>query len=214
MTTRIRSTLLGAGILLAPLLGARPLPAPRGDLSRAAFHDGMRKLWEDHVTWTRLYIVSAVGGLPDTKQTTDRLLQNQADIGNAVSEFYGREAGDKLTALLRDHIMTAAALVGAAKAGDQAKAADAKKRWYANAEDIAEFLAKANPKNWTKAALQTAMNTHLDQTLDEATHRIQGKYDEDIKDYERIVTHILGMADVLSDGIMAQFPEKFGMKAN
>ena len=58
------------------------------------------------------------------------------------------------------------------------------------------------------------MTTHLDQTLDEATHRIQGKYDEDIKDYERIVSHILAMADTLSDGIIAQFPEKFGSKAN
>ena len=58
------------------------------------------------------------------------------------------------------------------------------------------------------------MKTHLDQTLEEATHRIKGMYAEDIKDYERIVTHILGMADVLSNGIIAQFPEKFAQKAH
>lgn len=214
MATRIRTAALAAGVLLAPTFAVHRLAPPAGELSKAAFHDSMRKLWEDHVTWTRLYIVSVVGGLPDTKPTTDRLLQNQADIGDAVAGFYGREAGDKLTALLRDHILTAAELVGAAKAGDEAKTADAKKRWYANAEDIAEFLAKANPKHWPRAALQSAMTTHLDQTLDEATHRIQGKYDEDIKDYERIVSHILAMADTLSDGIIAQFPEKFGSKAN
>ena len=53
------------------------------------------------------------------------------------------------------------------------------------------------------------MKMHLDQTLDEATHRLQGKTDQDIKDYDAIVEHILKMADTLSDGIIAQFPAKF-----
>lgn len=177
--------------------------------SKAAFHDAMRKLWEDHVTWTRLYIVSAAAGLPDTQVTAQRLFKNQEDIGNAVADFYGRDAATKLTALLKDHIALAAELVGAAKANDAAKAADASKRWYANANDIAAFLHNANPKQWPLATLQSAMKEHLDETLDEATHRLQGKYAEDIKDYERIVEHILMMADTLSDGIIAQFPKKF-----
>ena len=177
--------------------------------SKSEFHDGMRKLWEDHVTWTRLYIISAAAGLPDTNLTAQRLLDNQRDIGNAVADFYGKDAGDKLTSLLRDHILIAADLVTASKAGDQAKAASAKTRWYANASDISKFLHTANPKNWPEATLQGAMKTHLDQTLEEATHRLQGKYDEDIKDYDEIVKHILMMADVLSNGIIAQFPAKF-----
>jgi len=174
--------------------------------------DAMRKLWIDHVAWTRMYIISAVGGLPDLKPTTDRLLQNQVDIGNAVAGFYGAEAGTKLTALLKDHILQAAELVTASKAGDQAKAADAKTRWYKNADEIAGFLAAANPKHWPVATLKSAMKTHLDQTLEEASDRIQGKYDEDIKDYDEIVAHILTMADMLSSGIIAQFPEKFASK--
>jgi hypothetical protein len=178
-------------------------------LSKPAFHDAMRKLWEDHVTWTRLYIISAVGGLPDAKLTAQRLLKNQEDIGNAIADFYGRDAANKLTALLKDHILIAADLVGAAKAGDKTKTADLNKRWQRNADDIASFLSTANPKHWPLPTLKSAMRTHLDQTLDEATHRIQGKYDEDIKDYEKIVAHILMMADTLSDGIEAQFPQKF-----
>jgi hypothetical protein len=207
-TIRLR-TLCAAALLFPGTPVSTYHRTPVDPWSKPAFHDAMRKLWTDHVTWTRLYIVSAVAGLPDTKATTDRLLQNQVDIGNAVGEFYGKPAGDQLTALLRTHITTAAELVGAAKAGDAAKTADAKKRWYDNANEIAAFLAKANPKNWPEATLQAAMKTHLDQTLDEATHRIKGAYDEDIKDYERIVAHILSMADILSGGIEAQFPEKF-----
>src|SRR5436305_9939121 len=177
--------------------------------SKAALHDGMRKLWEDHVTWTRLYIVSTAAGLPDNKMTTQRLLDNQRDIGNAVAEFYGQEAGTKLTGLLTQHMLTAADLVTAAKAGDQGKVADARKRWYDNANDISAFLHAANPKSWPLATLQGMMKTHLDQTLDEATHRLHGEYALDIKDYDAIVAHILKMADALSDGIIAQFPGKF-----
>ena len=177
--------------------------------SKSAFQDDMRKLWEDHVAWTRLYIISVAAGLPDAKLNADRLLRNQVDIGNAVADFYGRPAADKLTALLKDHILIAADLVGAAKAGDNTKVADAKTRWYANANDIASFLHKANPDHWPLATLQSAMKMHLDQTLDEATHRLQGKFDQDIKDYDAIVDHILKMADILSSGIIAQFPAKF-----
>jgi len=213
LATFRRRTLFAAAMMFPGAVIPGPHRALPDPWSKPAFHDAMRKLWTDHVTWTRLYIVSAVAGLPDTKATTDRLLQNQADIGSVVADFYGKPAGDQLPALLRTHITTAAELVGAAKAGDAAKTADAKKRWYDNANEIAAFLAKANPKHWTDAALQAAMKTHLDQTLDEATHRIKGAYDEDIKDYERIVAHILTMADLLSSGIEAQFPEKFTQKA-
>ncbi|HSE51654.1 MAG TPA: hypothetical protein VLB00_05670 [Gemmatimonadales bacterium] len=209
MKMTMATTALAAVVLAAP--GVRPA-APTVDSPATALHDTMRKLWIDHVAWTRMYIISAAAGLPDAKPTTDRLLQNQADIGNAVAGYYGAEAGTKLTALLKDHILQAAELVTASKAGDQAKAADAKTRWYQNAEQIAEFLAGANPKHWPVATLKSAMKTHLDQTLEEASDRISGKYDEDIKDYDEIVAHILTMADLLSSGIVKQFPEKFASK--
>ena len=105
----------------------------------------MRKLWEDHITWTRLAIISLEGGTPDTAATVGRLLQNQTDIGNAVKPFYGSAAGNRLTALLHDHITIAVELLQDAKAGDTAAFDAAKTRWYANANDIADFLSAANP---------------------------------------------------------------------
>ena len=185
------------------------LPTTTYAMTKSEFHDAMRKLWEDHVTWTRLYIVSAAAGLPDKDATTQRLLQNQTDIGNAVAQFYGADAGKKLTALLRDHILIAADIVTAAKAGDNAKVTASNKKWHDNAAEIATFLHGANPKNWPQATLQSAMNMHLDQTLDEASHQLKGNYAASVQDYEHVVQHILGMADVLSDGIVKQFPSKF-----
>jgi acyl-coenzyme A synthetase/AMP-(fatty) acid ligase len=208
----VRVAGLAMGILLVAA-ACQPIattgsPAATDRIDAVAFHADMRKLWEDHVTWTRLYIVSAVAGLPDTGPTANRLLQNQADIGNAIVPFYGRAAGDQLTALLRDHILTAAALVAAAKAGDANAVVIQKNLWYANANQIADFLAAANPA-WPDADMRQMMKMHLDQTLDEATARLKGDYPADIAAYDAIHLHILDMADMLADGIVTQFPNRF-----
>jgi len=177
--------------------------------SKTAFQDQMRRLWSDHVAYTRLFIVSAAAGVADKDATAARLLQNQADIGNAVAEFYGRDAGNKLTALLKDHILIAANIVTAAKAGDNAKVTSENKRWHDNAVDLAKFLHGANPKNWPEATLQSALFTHLDQTLSEATHQLKGNYPASMKDYDEAMSHMLMVADTLTKGIVAQFPAKF-----
>jgi hypothetical protein len=180
-----------------------------------AFHDAMRKLWEDHVTWTRLAIVSAVGGtdgatLPDTSVTVARLQRNQDDIGAAIVPYYGQAAGDQLAALLHEHISGAVTLLLAAKAGDAAAVDEAKTAWYANGQQIADFLSAANPKYWPQDTMREQMQTHLDQTLQEAVDQIQHNVDKEAGDYDAAHEHILMMADLLSAGIIQQFRSQFG----
>jgi prophage DNA circulation protein len=169
----------------------------------------MRKLWEDHVTWTRLAIVSFAAGLPDLEATETRLLRNQTDIGDAIKPYYGQAAGNRLTALLRSHILGAVTLLQAAKAGDNAQITKASTAWYANGNQIADFLHDANPSNWSGAATRAMMKEHLDQTLLEAQDRLQGRFAADVRDYDAVHRHILDMADTLSAGIMRQFPQCF-----
>ena len=184
--------------------------APSMTMSAAdKLHSDMRKLWEDHITWTRLYIVSVAAGLPDKDATAQRLIQNQVDIGNAIKPYYGDAAGTKLTELLKEHILGAADLLAAAKAGNQAEVAKQKARWSKNADDIAVFLSGANPKNWPEATMKAEMKMHLDLTLKETLDRFGGKYADDIKDYDDVHAHILKLADTLTNGITAQFPDKF-----
>ena len=177
--------------------------------ARKAFHDQMRKLWEDHVTWTRLAIVTFADGSPSFDATSGRLLQNQRDFGDAIKPFYGPAAGNKLTALLHDHITIAVELLQAAKAGDTDAFNAANTRWYANGNDIADFLAAANPRSWPDAVMRADMKEHLDQSLAEAAHELHGEYAASVSDYEGIHAHILMMADQLSAGIIAQFPSRF-----
>jgi hypothetical protein len=174
-----------------------------------ALRTDMRKLWEDHVTWTRLAIISLETGTPDTKATVARLLRNQTDIGRAIKPYYGNAAGNELTRQLRAHILIAADVIAAAKAGDETKLADAQARWDKNADQIATVLNSVNPRYWPLATMKAEMHMHLKLTTDEAVARLQGKWTTDVAAYDKVHRHILHMSDMLSDGIVKQFPSRF-----
>jgi hypothetical protein len=208
-----RSTLVSIVVLLALALGVLILPAITAaqdtPMTTHDFRDAMHKLWEDHIQWTRNYIISVAADLPDADLVAERLLRNQDDIGNAVKPFYGDEAGDQLAQLLRDHIMGAVDILTAAKGGDTAAMDVAVEAWRVNGEDIATFLNNANPDNWPLEDLKAQMQMHLDLTIAEAQARLGGDFEADIAAYDEVHDHILGFADVLSDGIIAQFPDMF-----
>ena len=169
---------------------------------------GMRKLWEDHITYTRNYIISALAGLEDTGKVAERLLKNQDDIGDAIKPIYGDDAGKKLAVLLRDHILVATEVVKAAQMGNNEELSKANKKWYANADDIAAFLSGANP-NWPKDALQDMLYKHLEYTTQEVVSRLKKDWASDIEAYDKGHLHMLMFADALTDGIVKQFPNKF-----
>lgn len=169
----------------------------------------LRRLWSDHVIWTREYVVAALAGTPDASAAATRLLRNQEDIGNAVVPVYGAAAGAALTDLLKQHILIAVDLIAAAKSGDNAAFATHDKRWTSNAEEIAGLLSGANPKNWPKADVTDLLMQHLNLTKNEVVARLKSDWDGDVGAFDLIYTEILTMSDVLADGIVKQFPDKF-----
>jgi hypothetical protein len=180
-------------------------------LTRSAvdLREAMRKLWEDHITYTSFYITSALAGSDDAAKIAERLLKNQEDIGNAIKPVYGEAAGNKLTALLKDHILIAVDLVKAAKEGNKEATEAADKKWYKNGDEIAEFLSGANPKYWPRKVLTEMMYTHLAHTKDAVVAKLNKDHTAAITAYDKGHDHILMMADALADGIVKQFPGKF-----
>jgi hypothetical protein len=208
------TALTAALVLLVPAghaeqAQASPAAAPKLSARAVALQATMDKLWEDHITWTRMVIVDFAAGLPDLPTAEARLLRNQTDIGNAIKPYYGRAAGNRLTSLLRTHILEAVPVLQAAKAGDNAKLAQALDAWHANAHAIAAFLSKANPRNWPLAMTDTMMKRHLALTTREAVARLQGNWTADVAAYDRVHVEILEMADMLSNGIVRQFDNRF-----
>ena len=176
--------------------------------SQAELYKGMRTLWAQHMAWTWNAVVAFASDSPGLQATIDRLLRNQADIGAAIAPVYGKEAGDKLTELLKRHITDAVPVLTAAKAGDKDALTKAVNDWYANADEIADFLAKANP-NWGQDDMRAMMKTHITQTVGYASDVLGGKYADAITKYDEAEQHMTEMADMLSAGVIAQFPDKF-----
>jgi hypothetical protein len=203
------ATITMTGFLVAPPVRAanEAKAAAAPTMSATDLRNGMRKLWADHTTYTRAYIVSAVAGLPDLSAVTQRLLRNQDDIGNAIKPIYGEDAGKKLGALLRDHILIAADIVKAAKANDSKGVDAGEKKWKGNADDMAAFLAGANP-NWKKPMLTDMLHKHLDFVTKQVVARIKQDWAGDIQAYDAGFDHMMMFADMLSDGIIKQNPNK------
>lgn len=201
---------------------AQPSPAPHLETTGAGMREAkaeavvemkmaMRKLWEDHITYTRNYIVSALADLPDVDPVAKRLLKNQDDIGDAIKPYYGADAGKKLTALLRDHILIATEVVKVAKTDNKLQLGDVRKKWSDNGKDIAAFLSDANP-NWSKKDLEEMLQKHLDLTTGEVVGRLNKDWVADIKAYDDGHVHMLKFADTLAEGIAKQFPDKLKTK--
>jgi hypothetical protein len=214
----IGALVLSGILLLAPSAVGASHPAMRGmsaaatplDSPRAvALRQDMRKLWEDHITWTRLAIVDFAASLPSLPATEARLLRNQTDIGNAIVPFYGKAAGHELTGLLREHILGAVKVLEAAKAGAPAPLKASLAAWYRNGHQIAGFLAKANPRFWPRPLWVRMMNSHLALTTKEAVTTLGGQAEASVRSYDAIHHEALMMADILSRGIVGAFPQRF-----
>lgn len=180
------------------------------EISRAeeTLNNHLRMLWEQHVFWTRLVILSMVFGLPDTELVTNRLLRNPKDFEAALRPYYGEANAAKFAELLTNHLAIAAELVNAAKANNSNAAADAEKRWYANADQIAAFLNSINPY-WSMQEWQKLLYDHLAMTKDEAVDLLTRNYADSITVLDNIEQEAMAMADLMTQGIVRQFPQYF-----
>lgn len=199
--------LLPLNMLTAP--GNAAAQKPCITQSEVKFGNEFRRLWVDHVLWTSNYITSATtAGAEDQKQVLARLLKNQEDIGNSIKPYYGDAAGNKLTELLKEHIVIAGDIVEAAKSGQGAKVNQLNKIWHRNADEIAAFLSGANP-NLQNEDVKKLLYTLLELVTDDLTASLVKDWDARIVSIDDGLSHIIMMADAISDAVVKQFPDKF-----
>jgi len=172
------------------------------------YRNDMRSLWEEHVAWTRMAIISLTFNLPDVGFVIARLLKNATDMGNMVRRLYGDAAAAAYGNLIQQHLLIAADLVKKSLAGDTQGAADAERRWYANADQIAVFLSRLNPY-LPEEMVRQMFYEHLALTKQEAVSMINKDYEKDIEAYDKIEKQARKMADTLSDAMVKLYPNMF-----
>ncbi|CAG9609050.1 acetylglutamate kinase [Pseudoneobacillus rhizosphaerae] len=166
--------------------------------------NAMRLAWEQHVYWTRMIINSIAFNLPDLDAVTARLLRNATDMRNILAPFYGYIIADTFGKLIRAHLVIAAELVTAAKAGNQKAVADTEKRWYANGAEISKFLSRINPFISEKE-FRDMFFEHLALTKHEAVLILQKDFKASIDVFDKIEAEALEMADTTTIAIVRQF---------
>jgi LysM repeat protein len=170
--------------------------------------NALRKLWEQHVAWTRMTILSAAADAPDLSVTANRLLRNAADMAAALKPYYGETNAANFGRLIHDHLTIAMQLVTAAKQGNAPAAQEAQRQWYANADQIADYVHTLNPYI-DRDAFRKMLYTHLALTKEEAVNRLNHNYEKDTALYDQIEDEVLDMADMMSAGIVRQYPNLF-----
>lgn len=206
-------TIVGNTLIAQPLnhqeMKATSAKMLQNELKYEDFNKSMRELWSAHMYWTLITVDAFFNDPKGLDAKLSRLLQNQKDIGEAIVPFYGRAAGEKLTSLLTEHIQDAVPVLNAAKGGDKAALDVAVKAWYANAREIGAFLSGANPQNWTTKETGSALEMHISHTIAYSVGILKGDYTQSFGGFEEALQHMIHLADILTDGIVKQFPDKF-----
>ncbi len=168
----------------------------------------MRTLWQEHVFWTRMAIISIIQDSEDKGPVLNRLLRNYEDMAETLVPYLGNETAREYGDLIEEHLQIAAELVTAAKEEDQTAFEDANARWYENADEIAAFENTTIPKLALEER-KAMWYEHLNLTKNETVELLNKDYNTSIDTFDLIEEQANMMADSLANGIIQQFPERF-----
>ena len=170
--------------------------------------NAMRLVWLQGIYWTRMVMISIAEGLPDQEDAENRLLRNPTDLTTVFASFYSPELLILIPQLLTEHQQIDAALVTALRDGNIAEANELNGQWYDNADRLSDAFADLNPY-YNREEIRRMLYAHLDLTKQQTAMRLAGNFPGDIIAFEQIEQKILTLADLLSDGIIRQFPDQF-----
>ena len=168
----------------------------------------MNLVWEQHIMWTRMLLISIAESLKDLDATQTRLLRNPGDIANVFRPYYGANVTNKIEKLLTEHLVIGKNLIVALKNNNQKEAMELNKKWYQNADDMAEAFSSIN-SFYPKEEIRKMLYEHLRITTDEVNARLKGDYVADINAYNMVQKEILQMSRFFVNGIVRQFPNLF-----
>ena len=168
----------------------------------------MNLVWEQHIMWTRMLLISIAENLKDLEATQTRLLRNPKDIADVFRRFYGIAVANRIQQLITEYLVIGKELIVALKNKNQEEATKLNTKWYQNADEMAEAFSSINPF-YPKEEIRNMLYEHLRLTTNEVNNRLQGNYMADINSYDMVQKEILKMSQFFVNGIVRQFPNLF-----
>ena len=199
-----------------PQPSPQPQPSPEPQLptymwvSKAEQNLGnyLRFLWLQQVYWLRMANQSELWNLSDAEYVMNRLMENPQDFQMALKTFYGDENAKKFADLLTNHLTLVTNYVMAIRDGNTQAAADAENQINNNAVQMISFLTSINP-NWAAADLQRMFSEYMNLTKEEIDATMSQNFEDSINVFADIERGALEMADMMTKGIVSQFPQYF-----
>lgn len=154
-----------------------------------------RKLWSEHVYYTRNALISIIASLNDVPNITARLMKNQEDIGELIRPYYYDEDVDQLIILLKEHIALAANYISGE--GSEIIAED---QWRDNAAAIVSLMESMNPYDWAATDMQPLWTMHINHLIAQNTARRNSDWVSDITASDENYMTALEIADKFAAG--------------
>jgi len=170
-------------------------------ISKPTIKETLRKLFTDHANYTHLYIINEIYQLKTLKSITERLLQNQEDIGLAFEPTIGEEVAHDLSELLKKHILCASAVVKSAIDVSYDKKYKPEfdenvRLLFENSSDVSYLISELG--DFTYEEIRTHFDEHNQYVIDITSLYISQKYGDIPLKYDCYYTHMLGFSDMLS----------------
>lgn len=167
-------------------------------------NNDMRKAWQQHVNWARMYMTSLFNRLKDLPDVENRLMQNPEDIAAVFDKFYPAATVSQITRLLGEHTALAGEIMTAMRDNDMQRADQLERQWYQNAENLARLLSSINTA-YSYEELLKELARHLDMMKRQMLASLNEEYDEEIRIFDESENQILELADYLTEGLLEQF---------
>jgi hypothetical protein len=168
------------------------------------------ELLSEHVILAANATGAALAGRQtDFQAAAASLDQNSIAISKAVGSVYGPDAEAKFLPLWRSHIGLVVDYTVGTAANDPAKAQAAVQKLLAYSGDLAGFFSGANP-NLSKDAVADMVKTHIVTLKAVIDAQAKKDYAAQYAAQHKAYAHMGMLAVALADGIVKQFPQKFG----
>lgn len=167
-----------------------------------AYENKMRLLWESQAFWLRNYLIS----IPSSEKSLNALLANQDAIGNSIKPYFDNTTGDKLSAMLKTHMLMTVDLINASRNGRRTKTM--LDQWYTSGDELISYVSSLNPEIDKKLSSQL-WREFQGSVLNEIDAYTRKDVNAESDAFVVSFNHISLFSDSLSLAFEKQFPEQF-----